>query len=141
VTKTRTKIVKIPPPAVPQGAFPPSAHPPAHLAAFRTSNRGIGCRLGNGVARCDIGNRTWTPPPKPASCALAFGQGLTVGPSGSAAFVCAGDTALNASGPVIANGNDDAIGSVTCQVRNVGVTCFDHGGRGFFIGKTGYTTF
>jgi hypothetical protein len=140
--RTVTKTVKLPPPPVPQGAFPPSGHAPQHLAAFRTSNGAIGCKLGGGVARCDIGSRSWSPPAKPASCNLAWGQGLTVGPSGKKAqFVCAGDTALDPSGPVVAQGSDNVVGSITCQSRNVGVTCFDKSGRGFFIGPTGYTTF
>jgi hypothetical protein len=148
-TKTRTKIktvvqvktVQAPPPAVPQGAFPPAQHSPMHLSAFRTVDGAIGCSVAGGTARCDIGSRTWTPPAKPSSCSLAWGQGLSVGPSGTAHFVCAGDTALDPSGPVVKNGQDDAVGSLTCQVRNVGVACFDKAGEGFFIARTGYTMF
>jgi hypothetical protein len=148
-TKTRTKIktvvqvktVQAPPPAVPQGAFPPAGQSPTRLSAFRTVDGAIGCSLAGGTAWCDIGSRTWTPPAKPSSCNVAWGQGLSVGPSGAARFVCAGDTALDPSGPVVRNGQDDAVGSVTCQVRNVGVACFDRAGEGFFIARTGYTVF
>jgi len=140
-TVTVTKTVKAPPPAVPQGAFPPSRHAPKRLGAFRADDGTIGCRLAGGQARCDIASRTWTPPAKPPSCSLAWGQGLAVGPSGPAHFVCAGDTALDPGGPVVADGADDVVGSLTCQARKVGVTCFDQGGNGFFIGPTGYTTF
>jgi len=141
-TVTRTRVVRVAPPPVPQGAFAPSTRPQAHLGAFRTANSSIGCRLGGGTARCDISTRSWSPPPQPASCTLAWGQGLSVGPTrGPAQFVCAGDTALNPSGSVVGDGIDNVIGSVTCQVRNVGVTCFDGAHHGFFIGRTGYTTF
>lgn len=141
-TVTRTRIVRVAPPPVPQGAFAPSTKPHVHLSAFRIANSSIGCKLGGGTARCDISTRSWTPPPQPASCTLDWGQGLSVGPTHAPAqFVCAGDTALNPSGPVVGNGVDNVIGSVTCQVRNVGVTCFDRAGHGFFIGRTGYTTF
>ncbi len=92
-------------------------------------------------ARCDIAVRNWSAPAKPSSCDLAWGQGLTVGPSGGAHFVCAADSALDLNGVAVPSGVDDMVGSITCQVRYFGVTCFNASGRGFVIGRTGYLTF
>jgi hypothetical protein len=64
-----------------------------------------------------------------------------IGPSGGAFFVCARNSVLDPTGTYIRAGHDDKVGSVTCQVRTFGVTCFEADGRGFFIGRTGYTRF
>ncbi len=77
------------------------------VVSFRTPSGNIGCigetaRVGNTV-RCDIRDRNWAPPPRPASCGLDWGQGLTLDRVGRARFVCAGDTALN-TGRVLAYG-------------------------------------
>jgi hypothetical protein len=141
ITKVRVKTVAAAPPSVPADAFAPSTHAAHHFGAFRTSSGSIGCTLSNGQARCDISVRSWSPPPKPGSCSLAWGQGLVVGSPGGAHFVCAGDSALDPNGPVVANGEDDSVGSMTCQARKVGVTCFDKAGHGFLIAGTGYTMF
>ena len=127
-------------PTVPSGAHVP-ARQVAHASAFRTSNGNVGCALNGVSVRCDIGVRVWATPPEPSSCQFAWGQGLVVGPSGDAHFVCAADSVLDPNGYVVPNGIDDVVGSVTCQVRSFGVTCFDGEGRGFFISRTGYATF
>jgi hypothetical protein len=127
-------------PSVPAGAHVPSDSV-AHVGAFQTSDGNVGCELSGSSVRCDIAARVWSPPAKPSSCQLAWGQGLAVGPSGAAHFVCAGDSALDPGGTVVPNGADDEVGSVSCQVRYFGVTCFDAAGKGFSISRTGYTTF
>ena len=80
--------------AVPAGAAPALAL--ATTRYFATPSRNIGCVLVDGTARCDIRARTWSPPPRPASCPpeVDFGQGIVVATAGRAMFVCAGDTAL-----------------------------------------------
>ena len=138
VTKTRT-IVRAP--SVPSGAHVPSPQGALSFTHFAAAGGNIGCRLGGGAVRCDVGSRVWQSPAKPKDCNLAWGQGLEIGPSGSAHFVCAADSALDPTGPVVPAGRDDRVGSVTCQVRSFGVTCFDSAGHGFFISRTGYDTF
>jgi hypothetical protein len=66
---------------------------------------------------------------------------MMIGSSGSASFVCARNSVLDPTGTYIRAGYDDKVGSVTCQVRSFGVTCFESDGHGFFIGRTGYTRF
>ncbi|MGO9753177.1 MAG: hypothetical protein ACLP8S_31940 [Solirubrobacteraceae bacterium] len=127
-------------PSVPAGAHLPSGSV-VHLGAFQTSDGNVGCELSGGYVRCDIATRAWTASRKPSSCQLAWGQGLAVGPSGPAHFVCAGDSALDPGGTIVQNATDDQVGSVTCQVRYFGVTCFDAAGQGFSISRTGYATF
>jgi hypothetical protein len=118
----------------------PSAHRAASVTRFDAAGGNIGCRISGDTVRCDVAHRVWTPPSKPRSCHAAWGQGLMIG-SGSAFFVCARSSVLDPTGYYIRDGYDDKVGSVTCQVRSFGVTCFESDGRGFFIGRTGYTTF
>jgi hypothetical protein len=115
--------------------------PALALARFATPGGNIGCMLSAGSARCDLARRVWTPPKQPPSCKLDWGQGLRVGATGPAGFVCAGDSVLDPSGSVVPNGRDVELDSVTCQVRQVGVTCFEKDGHGFSISRSGYTTF
>lgn len=138
ITITRTRYIT---PHVPAGAGMPSSHVALALTHFDADHGNIGCEISGGTVRCDIGTRVWSPPQKPWSCQKAWGQGIFVGPSGSPQFVCSGDSVLDPTGSYILPGFDDKVGSVTCQVRAFGVTCFQADGRGFFIGRTGYTVF
>ena len=104
------------------------------VVSFRTPSGNIGCigetaRAGNTV-RCDIRDRNWAPPPRPAS----WGQGLTLDRAGRPRFVCAGDTALNAS-RVLAYGASRRIGGIVCASRRTGVTCTNPVGHGFTVSR------
>jgi hypothetical protein len=68
----------------------------AAAGPFRSPSGNIGCYIDASGVRCDINKRDWSPPHKPASCDLDFGQGVQVGRSGRARYVCAGDTTLGA---------------------------------------------
>jgi hypothetical protein len=140
-TVTQTKYVR---PDVPAGAGLPSRSAAVSVSSFDAARGNIGCRISSGTVRCDVARRVWSPPRRPRSCrsgSSAWGQGLMVGSSGSSFFVCARNSVLDPTGTYIRSGHDDKVGSVTCQVRAFGVTCFESDGRGFFIGRTGYTRF
>lgn len=137
-TVTVTKYVR---PHVPAGAGLPSRYRAASVSRFDAAGGNIGCRILSGTVRCDVGRRVWSPPHKPSSCHAAWGQGLMIGGTGGSHFVCARNSVLDPTGYYIRPGYDDKVGSVTCQVRSFGVTCFENDGHGFFVGRTGYTTF
>lgn len=140
-TVTNTKLVR---PDVPPGAGLPSRSAALSVSHFDAAHGNIGCRISNGTVRCDVGRRVWSPPKRPHSChsaSSAWGQGLMIGSTGSSSFVCANNTVLDPTGTYIRAGHDDKVGSVTCQVRTFGVTCFEADGHGFFVGRTGYTRF
>lgn len=116
----------------------------AKLVQFRTPSGNIGCigetiKAENSI-RCDIRNRSWSPPPKPASCELDWGQGLNLNRLGRARFVCAGDTALN-TGPKLAYGTSKKIGAITCVSRTTGLTCTNAAKHGFTMNRTRVTRF
>jgi hypothetical protein len=141
VTQVHTRTVAAAAPSVPGDAHPPSAQAALGFTHFTIPGGDIGCAMYGDAARCDVARRSWSPPARPHSCGLDWGQGLEVGSSGTGQFVCAGDSVLDPTGDEVANGLDDRVGSDTCQVRSSTVTCFDSAGNGFMIAATGYETF
>jgi len=115
-----------------------------HLTTFRSPTGNIGCVMLDGTARCDILQRSWKPPPHPASCSheVDFGQGLVVGHSGKGTFVCAGDTALDPGGTPLRYGDASVEGDFACVSAFTGMTCRDlSDGHGFFISRERYRIF
>lgn len=104
---------------------------PADAATFfENPSRNIGCVISKSGARCDIRVRTWTPPPKPESCPVDWGNGLAVESRGLGHWVCAGDTVLGGK-RVLRYGQSITRGRFTCKAYRNGVRCVnrrnDHG--------------
>ncbi len=63
--------------------------------AFTLPPGNVRCYLDTTTARCDISERSWAPPLRPASCAFDYGHGITLRQGRPAEFICAGgDTAF-----------------------------------------------
>lgn len=116
---------------------------PKHISAFVSPSENIGCMLIGGLARCDIEHRSWKPPPRPKQCPtiVDFGQGIEIGASGEARFVCAGDTARDITAPKLAYGHATEAGGFTCESATTGMTCRRGDGHGFFISIQSYRLF
>ena len=114
----------------------------ADIVGFTSPSGNIGCMLGDGMVRCDIAERDWAPPPRPADCPdfTDFGQGITLSSTGPASFVCAGDTALG-GGPALAYGQFQAGGGLSCTSEPAGMRCSNSDGHGFTLARQGYTLF
>jgi hypothetical protein len=98
----------------------------------------------DGTARCDINQRNWSPPARPAKCPkeVDFGQGLQVVGSGPGEFVCAGDTAMDPSAPKLGYGTESVDGPFKCVSASSGITCTKTTtGHGFFISIQSYRVF
>jgi uncharacterized protein DUF6636 len=106
------------------------------FTGFQSPSGNIGCVIGRrGGVRCDIRNRDWRPPPKPASCMLDWGFGLTVGRRGRGRFVCAGDTTLG-QGRRLAYGDAIRRGRFRCVSRRSGMRCTNRrNGHGFSLSR------
>jgi hypothetical protein len=104
---------------------------------FQSPSGNIGCVIDMqfGV-RCDIRNRDWSPPPKPAFCRLDWGHGLELGRRGRGRFVCAGDTTLG-EGRRLAYGKAIQRGRFRClSRRNIGMRCVNRrNGHGFVLSR------
>ena len=68
------------------------AAPAGAATFFKTPSGNIGCVISKSLARCDIREKGWDPPPRPASCPVDWGNGLVVDRRGTGRFTCAGDT-------------------------------------------------
>ena len=114
----------------------------ADLVGFTSPSGNIGCILADGTVRCDVAERDWAPPPRPSDCPdfTDYGQGITLGTTGRASFVCAGDTTLG-SGPALPYGQFEAGGGVSCSSESSGMRCSNSDGHGFTISRQDYTLF
>jgi hypothetical protein len=123
------------------GAPPPADITVSKLTGFTSPTGNIGCYIDKTTVRCDISDRDWKPPARPADCSsqVDFGQGISMDAGGSPAFVCAGDTALGGGKP-LAYGQSIGAGILRCESEESGVSCTDaESGRGFTISKESYS--
>jgi hypothetical protein len=109
---------------------------------FRTPSKNIYCAFDADEVRCDINQRVWQSPPKPASCEQDYGNGLFVG-AGRAGYTCAGDTLLSDPNAVqLDYGKSVTVGDLTCLSQQAGVTCQNNvSGHGFSLSKEGHAPF
>jgi hypothetical protein len=121
-------------------AVPAANHGPHY---FETPTHNIGCYLSRHDARCDIRERSWSPPPEPNSCkkiGLDYGQGIVVGPH-RAEFVCAGDTSFGGPG-LLSYGRSARRGPIGCLSTRAGIICRnDENKHGFFLSRQRYRIF
>ena len=108
---------------------------------FRTPSKNIICELNPSVVRCDILHKSWSPPAKPSSCELDWGNGMYIS-AGKAAFTCTGDSLISAPSETLEYGHADRSGSVLCTSESSGLTCKDEkSGRGFTLAVSRYSLF
>jgi hypothetical protein len=114
--------------------------PVVSLKAFQSPSGNIACLITPKFVRCDISERDWSPPPHPSSCPdeVDFGQGIQLPSSGSAEFVCAGDTVLNPQAEALPYGSSSHVGSITCTSAESGMSCENAGGGGFTLSREAY---
>lgn len=109
--------------------------------AFSSPSGNVRCHLDATTARCDIADRSWAPPLRPASCAFDYGHGITLTPGRPAAFVCAGGTTLDAGTP-LADRDSITAGALRCESAATGITCLDTKTRhGFVLSREAYHLF
>ena len=110
-------------------------------AFFRTPSRNIVCGLSPDTVRCDIIRKTWTPPPKPATCEFDWANGLYID-AGETGITCAGDTVIGEAGQTLEYGNGLRSGTVMCDSESIGITCTDEKtGHGFKLASAAYELF
>jgi hypothetical protein len=113
----------------------------SELTGFVAPTGNVSCMIDANWARCDIVDRDWSPPPRPADCEFDYGQGISLAPGRQAEFVCAGDTAF---GPdeVLPYGDSITAGVLRCESAESGITCRDtQTERGFTISRDAYRLF
>lgn len=127
------------PAAPPTTEAPPTTTARLQLARFQTPTGNIACDARDGEIRCDILDKTWAPPPRPADCEFDWGVGLAIRSDGTPAVTCASDTVADPGLPRLAYGTATAAEGITCISRTEGLTCTsDRTRRGFFLSRGRY---
>ena len=88
----------------------------------------------NAVLRCDI-MVTDTLPRRPSDCELDWGHAFEMSTKGAASRICAGDSVMDASLPVLAYGEVWQRAGFTCRSEQTGVTCFNAMQHGFSLAR------
>ena len=108
----------------------------AKFKFFQTPSGNIACAMGGGAVRCDILEHSWSPPPKPSSCDVDWGNGVQVGRRDPASFVCAGDTVFSPNNRVLEYGEKTFKNRFSCASKQKGVRCKNHkSGHGFLLSR------
>ncbi len=121
----------------------PSA--PAANDYFETPSRNIACGWfsdSGGYLRCEIGSLLRPLPSRPRSCDLDWGYGISMGRTGRARVLCAGDT-VRSSGRlrILRYGSTWRMGGFRCTSAAVGLTCKNASAHGFFLSRERWRTF
>lgn len=113
----------------------------AEFIHFTSPSRNIHCVMGESSVRCDIVERDWSPPPRPADCTYDYGQGISFSAGNKPEFVCAGDSARGA-GDTLSYGQAITAGPIRCDSAESGITCRDvDSGHGFSLSRAAYRIF
>jgi hypothetical protein len=114
-------------------------------AFFRSPNDNIGCGFAApsksetfGTVRCEITVKSWQPPPKPQTCGVDWGAGVTL--DSRAAVLCASNTIRgNATAVQLPYGTSMRFAPFTCSSEPTGVECVNTAtGAGFLLGRERY---
>jgi hypothetical protein len=106
------------------------------LFQFQSPSHNIGCVLDKRSVRCDIGEHTWPTPPQPANCEGENRSGAALDQHGRAGFICANDTALDDSAPVLDYGDRISKGNMRCASKTKGMRCVNLDTKdGFFLSQ------
>lgn len=107
--------------------------------AFLSPSKNIGCRISASNVRCDIREREWQGPPKPASCNEDWGFALGVSGQDSAQFRCVGDTAIGGVTTMLAYGSIARRGSFECRSQEIAMECLNMDtGHGILLSRGEY---
>ena len=113
----------------------------AETVTFRMPSGNIGCYLIDGTLRCDILQKTYRSPKRPASCELDWGDAFEMNARGKMHLVCHGDTAVDQRARVLRYGTTWKRGGFTCTSRTTGLRCSNRSGHGWEISKGRLRTF
>jgi uncharacterized protein DUF6636 len=111
------------------------------LTAFLSPTGNIGCMIAPSGVGCNIVERDWSPPPRPADCKWDYAR-ISVEPSKPAHFVCAGDSVHSSTAAVLAYGQAIKAGPIRCESTPPGIACRDvESDHGFSISRQVYQLF
>lgn len=105
---------------------------------FQTPSGNIGCVMATKFVRCDIYERDWSPPPKPASCEYDWGHSVELEQDGPT-FLCVSDAVTAPGGdsgfPTLAYDDTKRVGPFTCLSTEQAMKCQATSGHGFTLSR------
>jgi hypothetical protein len=108
---------------------------------FTAASGNVGCLIDVDSVRCGIGDKDWSPPPRPADCEGDYGHNIALEPGGPPDFVCAGDSVLG-QGDALPHGESIGAGPLRCDGAESSITCRDvESGQGFSMSRDAYELF
>ena len=121
----------------------PAAGADSELYFFGSPSGNIVCLSDSSWVRCDIRDRNWSPPPRPADCPsqTGYGQGINLEATGYPAFVCGGDTTFGGDAPILHYGGQETALGYTCFSEITGMRCQNRDNHGFTLSREGYQLF
>jgi hypothetical protein len=118
------------------------------VISFRMPSGNIGCVFSAGLPvaakptiRCDIRSGLKPRPRPPAGCDLDYGDSVELSRTGRASLVCHGDTAIDPRARVLGYGHTWRRNGLSCTSRDVGLTCSNRSGHGFFLSRQRWRIF
>ncbi|OBJ73072.1 DUF6636 domain-containing protein [Mycobacterium sp. 1274756.6] len=129
------------------GAVPAQAGP--YSTDFTSPSGNIDCAIwesGHDIAphvRCDLNERTFTAPPRPADCGMGpWAKSVTLERGKPAAFRCISDSVLSDDAVVLEYGEEISAEGFRCASSTDGITCTDTTtGNGFRLARDSYAFF
>jgi Family of unknown function (DUF6636) len=81
---------------------------------------------------CEIGEHTYSAPPRPPTCHLAWGDRFKLAQGGQPELACHGDTMRSADLKTLDYGETAFSGAIRCAIEPAGITCTDTSTGHFF---------
>ena len=117
-----------------------AAHAEGSGIGLQTPSKNIGCQFfatdGRATLRCDILETSAAMPPRPADCEGEWGHSFEMEVKGTVARICAGDTIIDPSLPLLPYGEVWQAGGFTCRSDEAGLTCFNAVQHGFSLSRS-----
>ncbi|WP_156910037.1 DUF6636 domain-containing protein [Rubritepida flocculans] len=110
----------------------PQTPPPA----FQTPSGNIHCLFREGRMRCDVQERSYTPPPRPPGCRDDWGSSLALGARGPARLLCVRRPLRDEEAFVLGYGARWIGRAIACESDEAGLSCTNREGRGFRVSRT-----
>jgi hypothetical protein len=107
---------------------------PAQYGQFLNPSQNIACDIGSGSVACEIGAHNWQVSTPPPACHehSAWGDRFELKEGGTVVIDCHNDTLRVPGLPVVANGQTQSSGAISCYPDNDSIRCTDSSTGHFF---------
>jgi hypothetical protein len=110
---------------------------------FQSPSENVDCGMGSlgnkAFASCEVTDRIWAPPPRPARCEGRWGDRFELRQGTAPTLVCSSDTLRGSDLPTLSYGSAWSVNPLTCDSEPIGMTCTDTStGHYFRVSRDSY---